>query len=99
MLTMIKLDQNDIRDTLPRVKKGLDQYVDIQSRLHSVDVSEDVDFQRMFTAFYRVRRNKKWRTRFFSILQLAMISKRHLNRFTGKLAESKPLSPASSLQQ
>ena len=68
---MIKLDQNDIRNALPRVKKGLDQYVDIQSRLHSVDVSEDVDFQKMFTVFYRVRRNKEWRSKYFSILQTA----------------------------
>jgi hypothetical protein len=71
MLDMIKLDQSEIKDTLPCVRKGLDQYVAIQSRLNSVDVSEDVDFQKMFTVFYRVRRNNEWRSKYFSILQAA----------------------------
>jgi hypothetical protein len=69
--TMIQLDKENIRNILPRIRKGLQQYVAIQSRLNSVDVSEDVDFQKMFTAFYRVRRNKEWRTKYFSILQTA----------------------------
>src|SRR5262249_52537653 len=92
---MIRLDKQDISDILPRIKKGLDQYVAIQSRLNSGDVSEDVDFQKMFVAFYRVRRNKEWRTKYFSILQAAKQKRidfrdalKQLRQKTGRLEAS-----------
>jgi hypothetical protein len=68
---MIKLGRLDIQRALHLAEKGLKQYVAIQSLLNKLDVSKNVDFQKRFTAFYRVRRNETWRTQYFSLLEVA----------------------------
>ena len=40
---------------------GLECYAEIMMRVRKTDVSKDVDFQRMFNGFYKVRRNEEWR--------------------------------------
>ena len=54
---------------LAKVEKGLGDYRWLQARIGEVDVSKDAAFQRKFNAFYRVRRDEKWRKAFYRLLQ------------------------------
>ena len=93
---MIKLDQIDIQNALPpESKKGSISMLLYNRGLNSVDVSEDVDFQKMFSAFYRIRRNKEWRTKYFSLLQAAKHERidfrealKQIHQQTGKIEAS-----------
>jgi hypothetical protein len=68
---MISLTKEQINEALPKVKKGLDQYLWIQSELMKKDVSKDVEFQKKFNYFYKItpHRNKEWQKEFYSLLQ------------------------------
>lgn len=48
---------------------GLDKYKIIEEQVQKVDVSVDVDFQRSFNGFYRVRRNKDWRKAYYNLFE------------------------------
>ena len=66
--TLLSLRER-IGGALARLDRGLNQYLWIQRRLQLCDVSSDLEFQRHFNAFYRVRRNVEWRTPFFRLLE------------------------------
>lgn len=59
---MITLDKEQINKALPKIKKGLIQYVWIQSELLKRDISKDEEFQRKFNYFYKItpHRNKDY---------------------------------------
>lgn len=51
-------------------KDGLKNYAEIISYLkNGVNVSEDVDYQRLFTGFFKVRRNAEWRELYYAYFQ------------------------------
>jgi len=51
------------RDKLSRLEKGIGQYASIMRE--PIDPSSE-EFQRVFSSFYRVRRNEKWKSDFFA---------------------------------
>ena len=53
MLTII--DIATIKRTLPTVGKGLDKYIKIMDEFRKCDVSQDLEFQRTYKGFYRMR--------------------------------------------
>lgn len=68
---MISLTKEQIHDALPKVKKGLDQYLWIQGEVMKKDVRKDTEFQKKFNYFYKItpHRNKEWQKEFYSLLQ------------------------------
>lgn len=50
-------------------EKSLEKYAYIMQNVHSVNVSNNEDFQRTFNGFYRVRRNEEWRKSFYSLFE------------------------------
>ena len=50
-------------------KADIAKYCDLQRRSLEVNVAEDRDFQKAFTAFYRLRRNDAWRDYYFKLFE------------------------------
>ena len=50
-------------------KSDIARYCDLQLRSSEVNVAEDKDFQKSFTAFYRLRRDSVWRTYYFKLFE------------------------------
>lgn len=48
---------------------ALDKYNYIKDNLYKCDVSKDIEFQTRFNAFYRVRRDEKWRKTFYTYFE------------------------------
>ena len=65
----IVLDESSIDKCLDRLKDGLVKYLWIQNNFININVSQDIEFQRKFNHFYRVRRNELWRNEFYLILE------------------------------
>jgi hypothetical protein len=66
---VLELDKADIDKALPIIQNGLEKYWRIQKELMETDVAEDRGFQTRFNAFYKVRRDKDWRSVFYDLLQ------------------------------
>lgn len=49
---------------------GLDSYLNIMELAKKIDVSKDIDFQRTFNGFYRVRRNEEWRKIYYDYFEI-----------------------------
>ncbi len=56
-------DLSIVRDGLIKYEKIMESYKKTQ------DVSKNLDFQRMYDGFYRVRRNEEWRKYYFKLMQ------------------------------
>jgi hypothetical protein len=65
----INLTKTQIDAALPKVAKGLQQYVWLQAMRDASDLRSDPLFRRQFNYFYRVRRNKEWQDRFYELLE------------------------------
>jgi hypothetical protein len=54
-----------------RIKKsfGIDMYTFIVKELSKRDISKDLNYQRVFNAFYVVRRNSKWRKIYYDYFE------------------------------
>lgn len=50
-------------------QKSVDKYLKIQDLLMNVYVSKDLEFQKLYKGFYRVRRNDQWCEIYFDLLQ------------------------------
>ena len=48
---------------------ALDKYKYIKENLYKCDVSKDPVFQKKFNSFYRVRRDEKWRKKFYNYFE------------------------------
>lgn len=48
---------------------GLEKYVYIRENYNKCNVSENEEFQKTFNAFYRVRRDEKWRKKFYKYFE------------------------------
>lgn len=49
--------------------KDLKRYAEIVYAVPRTDVSEDAEFQRKFTAFFKVRRDDEWRSAYFELFE------------------------------
>lgn len=65
----IALSRQRIHEALPKARKGLGQYLELMARLRQTNVAEDMDFQRAFNHFYRIRRGQPWRDSFYRELE------------------------------
>ena len=51
-------------DNLEKRAQDIQHYMNIMSKVKTVNVADDQDFQREFDFFYKVRRNAEWRKDF-----------------------------------
>jgi hypothetical protein len=65
----INLTKTHIDAALPKVAKGLHQYVWLQANRDASDLRSDPIFRRQFNHFYRVRRHKEWQDHFYDLLE------------------------------
>lgn len=56
-------------EVLKRRERDVERYAYIMEQVWKVDVSQDEDFQRVFNAFYRVRRDEEWRKIYFKMFE------------------------------
>ncbi len=64
-----QLEDVDVAAALPLIRRGLEAYLWLQANLLDRDVSADVEYQRRFAGFYRIRYGMEWRRHFFSMLE------------------------------
>ena len=48
---------------------GFEKYAQITKTFQNVNVLESLEFQRRFNGFYRVRRNKEWQKKYYTLMQ------------------------------
>ena len=65
------MEEKCIRCILQRevTKKGIKKYVNIMNLFSKVNISEDKNFQKTFTGFYRIRRNEQFRKEYYDLMQ------------------------------
>ena len=92
---IINLTRTQIEEALPRVARGLDQYLWLQDHRDSGDILTDPLYRRRFNGFYRVRRATEWQDKFYRLLQGKMAQPvtfgqvlRALHRATGRYEAS-----------
>lgn len=56
-------------DNLEKRAQDIQHYMNIMSKVKTVNVADDQDFQRECDFFYKVRRNAEWRKVFFEIFE------------------------------
>lgn len=74
----------------------LDKYCYIQERTYNCDISKNTNFQTTFNAFYKVRRDKKWREIFYGYFESIKNNKnikfeeilQHIYKETGRIEAS-----------
>lgn len=66
---MVPLNETSINSALDNLYDGLHKYLWIQDKFKKTNVSEDIEFQRKFNHFYRVRRDEAWRKSYFFLLE------------------------------
>lgn len=71
----IALTEEQIRDALPLVERGLSKYVWIQTEvaLGTTRVRER-DFQKKFNGFYRIRRNQEWQAIYYGLFSSKLLT-------------------------
>ncbi|MEX2214203.1 MAG: hypothetical protein WD768_08755 [Phycisphaeraceae bacterium] len=83
--TAINLSQSEVDVALPKVGKGLGQYIWLQNQVATlIDFHLDATFRRRFNHFYRVRNGKPWQDSFYGLMGRGR--NEHLN-FSTVLAE------------
>ena len=66
---MIYINAKKVIETRIAESMGFDKYKKIMEMIRKTDVSSDLDFQRTFNAFYRVRRNAEWRKAYYDLFE------------------------------
>ena len=66
---MLYLDPHRIIETRIAESMGFDKYKMIIEHVRKVDVSADLDFQRTYNGFYRIRRNAEWRAAYYGLFE------------------------------
>ena len=62
----------DVREVLRKrlaASLGLESYEEIMTCACQTNIETDVDFQRTFNAFYRIRRNEEWRKVYYHLFE------------------------------
>lgn len=85
---MIDLTEYDIDKTLVKMEKLLRKYCWIQEQVKRCDITRNVEFQKMYNGFYKVRRNAEWRRHYYELMEMA---KNRLLGFGEVLRELKSL--------
>lgn len=70
----IAVQKEAILDRLRIRQCDLVRYDQTITNLRLTDVSKDIDYQRSFNGLYMVRRNQKWRTIYFALLERHKLS-------------------------
>ena len=65
----LEIDVKQVLQDRLAASLGLDKYQFIMDTAKRVDVSKDIEFQRMFNGFYRVRRDETWRKSYYEIFE------------------------------
>ena len=68
---MERLDARKLLEDQFARSLALDKYKLILNNVKAVDVSKDFGFQKMFNAFFRIRRNAEWRECFYELFECA----------------------------
>jgi hypothetical protein len=68
---LIEVTTEQIQNALGELESPIDRYTRLQHQVRMCDVSVDKDFQRSFVGFYKVRRNHKWKEKYFGIMEAA----------------------------
>jgi hypothetical protein len=71
---MDRLTEEQVQIALSRADPGLSKYLRLQSQVQSCDVSTYEGFQRLFSGFYRVRRNSRWKLEYFKLMEASKLS-------------------------
>jgi hypothetical protein len=58
-----------VLENLEKVEHRIRWYKELQAKVLEIDVARDIDFQKRFKAFYRIRRNADWCLTYFSFLE------------------------------
>ena len=66
---MLHLDPHRIIEARIAESMGFDKYKMIIEHVRKVDVSADLDFQRTYNGFYRIRRNAEWRAAYYGFFE------------------------------
>ena len=66
---MIYIDSKKVIEARIAESMGFDKYKQIMETVRKTNVSTDLDFQRIFNAFYRVRRNAEWRKTYYDLFE------------------------------
>ena len=66
---MIYIDSKKVIEARIAESMGFDKYKQIMETVRKTNVSTDLDFQRAFNAFYRVRRNAEWRKTYYDLFE------------------------------
>lgn len=67
---VIELNGLTVNHAIERVQQGLTKYQLIMDRFHQVDVTTDVQFQKSYNGFYRMRqRNSLFYERYFAFME------------------------------
>ena len=92
---MLIVRPDEIQTALSKLDSGLDRYLWLQRRVRLCDVSTNVEFQRCFSGFYKVRRNSQWRSVYFGLLESSKTKRiefpealTEINRRTGRIEAS-----------
>jgi hypothetical protein len=65
----IELTRAQIDEALPRIARGLEQYVWLQDHRDAKDLRKDLNYRKRFNHFYRVRRGPDWQDKFYGLLE------------------------------
>jgi hypothetical protein len=65
----IELTRAQIDEALPRIARGLEQYMWLQEHRDANDLRKDLNYRRRFDHFYRVRRGPDWHDKFYGLLE------------------------------
>jgi hypothetical protein len=64
------LDSQAISQALIKASAGIKKYHDLMIKLHETNVAKDIDYQRSFNHFYRIRqRSAEWYATFYELLE------------------------------
>lgn len=85
----IKVTKEQIDLALPKIEKGLQQYLWLQSKITgNRDFHEDTEFRRKYNHFYRIRRASAWQNVFYGLMDRAKKEQLHLQFVLDALRQS-----------
>lgn len=67
----IQLTTQQIDMAMPKIAKGLQQYLWLQNKVTSGSPFHDAEFRKKFNHFYRVRRGSAWQDTYYELMELA----------------------------
>lgn len=72
---MEAIDAKQVLEKVMAESLGLPEYEYIMKTICQTDVSKNMDFQRRFNHFYKVRRNQDWRKKYYEIFERSKAEK------------------------